>query len=121
MYDVKVEFFDQTKFRRSFVRDTSKYLWDYIKEFSEFINVGNLGSGQHYELEKIHTPGDLVEQTYEIFIEARNGIFFQLAHFRRSDNGNWLVASRVYKDKELLFEHISDKYPRNDRGEIDWY
>ena len=59
------------------------------------------------------------KRNFNIFFSARNGWFNQLLRFRKI-NGQWVQATRVERDGEVLYERIDDNYPRTKDGSIDW-
>lgn len=59
------------------------------------------------------------KRNFNIFFSARNGWFDQLLRFRKI-NGQWVQATRVERDGEVLYERIDDNYPRAKDGGIDW-
>lgn len=63
--------------------------------------------------------GEGDKRNFNIFFSARNGWFNQLLRFRKI-NGQWVQATRVERDGEVLYERIDDNYPRTKEGSVDW-
>lgn len=76
-----------------------------VPGFCKAGSVWNLGSGN--------------QGKFNIFWVARNGGFTQLLRFIKID-GKWHSATRVDRENIVLFEQVSEGYPRNTQGEIDW-
>lgn len=55
---------------------------------------------------------------FNVFFTARNGSFSQQLRFKRI-NGSWVSATKVEKG-EQKFEEVSDYYPRNESGQVEW-
>jgi hypothetical protein len=56
---------------------------------------------------------------FNIFYTARNGHFVQLLRFRRVGD-EWLYATKVERDGDILFEDIQDGYQIDSNGQIQW-
>jgi hypothetical protein len=86
------------------------------------LNVGNVSLSHAYNLRIWKLP-NLDQQSYNIFIMARNGSFTQLLRFRRV-NGEWISATKVMrrngKDSVVLLEEIDKSFPRDATGQVDW-
>jgi hypothetical protein len=89
------------------------------------INVSDTveGWGRIYFNKSLPITRDGKEHAYNVFIFARNGSWSQQLKVINV-NGECSYASRVYRDggkkENLLFEHISDDFRKNYKGDIDW-
>jgi hypothetical protein len=56
------------------------------------------------------------KQGYNIFYNARNGVWHQMLRFANV-NGQWLQATKVYRsDGKLVFDNVSNNFPKD----VDW-
>jgi hypothetical protein len=54
-----------------------------------------------------------------VFFVARNGSYMQQYRRVRVDDG-WAIAIRVELNGKQVLEEISEKFPRNEAGDIEW-
>jgi hypothetical protein len=82
------------------------------------IHIGNLTSGWSRGITSWQetVPGQL---RLNIFFVARNGRYIQLYRRQRIKDG-WAIATRVEHNGKYVLEEVSDSFPRNKNGEIDW-
>jgi hypothetical protein len=66
-----------------------------------------------------HLPNDADQQSYNIFLSARNGGIFQQIRFRRI-NGQWRIAMRVIRENKVLIEDGREYLPRDEKGQAIW-
>lgn len=87
------------------------------REFST--SLGDLVPN-HGRALKQHIPlGAGNSRRFNIFFSARNGSFTQILRLKRID-GVWRHALKVTRNNDLIHKDISDEYPRNIEGGIDW-
>ena len=84
--------------------------------------IGNISGKQSLQIFDIpFSESD--QKTYTIYFSARNGFFYQHLLLSHTE-GHWQYAIQVNKDtngeREILFEKISDQYPRDERGTVQW-
>lgn len=82
------------------------------------INIGDL-TPNHAIMGCRWVMENPIRNRYNIFFTARNGSFTQLLRLAKVDD-RWVVANRVMRETEILFEKIDKNYPLNDSGEVDW-
>lgn len=82
------------------------------------IHIGNLAPkfARYVVPWKETVPGQL---RLNIFFAARNGSYTQLYRRLRVHDG-WAIATRVEHNGKDVLEEVSDSFPRNQKGEIDW-
>jgi hypothetical protein len=82
------------------------------------IHIGNLRPGLARDVISWQetVPGQL---RLNIFFVARNGSYTQLYRRQRIKDG-WAIATRVEHNGKYVLEEVSDSFPRNKNGEIDW-
>ena len=81
-------------------------------------HIGKLapGSARNVVLWNETVPGQL---RLNIFFAARNGTYTQLYRRLRVHDG-WATDNRVEHNGKNVLEKISDNFPRDQKGEIDW-
>lgn len=89
-------------------------------------NPGNLGAGLTQILDQALLDLTGTSKRYTIQFSARNGSFVQELRMRKTDDGIWHSALRVKRldagpNPPILFTKISDGYPKEPDGSIDWH
>ena len=90
------------------------------------ISIGDIGEKNETMSKVFNHPIPLSagsEHSYNILFSARNGSWEESLKIVNA-NGKQVEAIQVRRrigDKKLLFEQIDDGFPRNSKGEIDWY
>lgn len=82
------------------------------------IHIGNLTPGFARSVGSwIETNQDQLR--LNIFFVARNGSYTQEYRRVRVKNG-WAIATRVEYNKKYVIEEVSDSYPRDSNGTVNW-
>lgn len=89
-----------------------------ISQSETHINIGNMITGTASMIRQFPL-GDSTERDFNIFFSARNGLYTQMLRLRKINN-KWYSATKVEKNDKVVFEQIQEKYPRNEKGEVDW-
>lgn len=89
-----------------------------IEASEKIIQIAEIPPKHHLVAEKVHLK-DVTKKRYNIFFTCRNGSFRQLLRIVRKAR-RLIYATRVTRGKEIIFEQISQDYPRNDSNEIEW-
>jgi len=112
LYDVKLRMVDidvpvvQPKAYLMEAREWRRAFGDLIPSHGKALKEEiNLGKGQ--------------SRRFNLFFSARNGSFHQLLRFKKIE-GVWRHALQVWRANQLVFEEISDKYPRDKEGKVNW-
>jgi hypothetical protein len=95
----------------------------YFSKNEKRLDLGNLESGA-WGLQPKFELTDSPIQGFNVFFEARNGVWEQMIRIRKIDNNfQWAtkVIRKLESTEEILYEHTSEKFPLNDKGKIDWY
>ena len=118
LYEVEADIVDLAKFRKIL---ESGLTWLNYSSASTVINIGNTveGHGRSHLGKELPIARDGKEHAYNVFIFARNGYWDQQLKVINV-NGECFSATRVYKDKKLIYEHIPDNFRKNYNGEINW-
>lgn len=91
-----------------------------LSKFEDYISIGNIGPKKAMmKAMTVSLPEQCNEYFINIFFNARNGSCTQMLRFKKIE-GKWVVANKVERDSEVVFERISDKYPRNADGNVEW-
>lgn len=88
------------------------------QDFEQTFSVGTLLPNQINNLCKLTISEQETSKNFNIFFSARNGMFHEQLRLKKI-NHEWVSALKVDRDKTLL-EAVSDKYPRNDDGQVEW-
>ncbi len=93
-------------------------------KYETIYKAGNLGSEQTIlEFLSWKLPNDREHQGYNVFITTRNGSILQMIRFRYVD-GRWRLATKIIrgrgKNEVVLLEEVDPKFPRDERGQIQW-
>lgn len=80
-------------------------------------SFGNLSPG-FSKGHEIWNLGNGARRDFNIFWTARNGGFTQLMRFRRIGD-RWTSATKVEREG-TIFEKVTEGYPRNAEGGVDW-
>ena len=92
------------------------------KNFSRsetYLQLGNLIPG-HVKLMQVNISlGSGSSRNFNIFYTARNGSFTQLLRYRRV-NGDWIYATKVFREDVTLHEQVPEGFPLNANGAIEW-
>jgi hypothetical protein len=82
--------------------------------------IGNLSPGLA-SLTAIRIPQDGKDLMFNIFFVARNGTWTQFLRMPWIGDG-WGKASKIVRDRDgaVVLREVSDNFPRNEKGEIDW-
>jgi len=116
MYDVMVRAVDidipvdLTRGRLS-LDDLAKREW--TRQF------GDLVPGHAKVLRESIDLGSGTSRRFNLFFSARNGSFYQLLRCKRVD-GIWKAALQVWKNDQMMFEHVASGYPLNELGHVEW-
>jgi hypothetical protein len=113
IYDVEARIVDLDKFA------TAQTSEEEIGALAgENIHVGNLTRGFSRAITawKETIPGQL---RLNVFFVARNGSYTQNYRRVRVEDG-CAIAIRVNHNGEYVLEEVSEKYPRNESGEVEW-
>jgi hypothetical protein len=71
--------------------------------------------------DKPWTPDDNApEHHFTAQISTRTGLVFEELILHRTDNNQWMRASRVRQGMRTLEEDVDSSWPRNDKGQIEW-
>jgi hypothetical protein len=113
IYDVEARTVDLDRFAAS--RNPQEEIEALI---GKTVRVGNLTCG--FSREIVAWNETIAGQLrLNIFFVARNGSYIQ--NYRRIRvNDGWAIAIRVALNGKYVFEEISDGYPRNESGEVEW-
>lgn len=116
LYDVKIRVVDiDVPFK--IVDGTISMDSNSSREFSA--SLGDLIPNHGKTLQQ-HIPlGTGNSRRFNVFFSARNGSFTQILRLKRI-NGVWRHALTVTRNNDLIHKDISDDYPRNVDGSIDW-
>ncbi|MFM4922410.1 hypothetical protein [Aeromonas dhakensis] len=83
------------------------------------VNIGNMIPSHASMVQKWEIESE-PEQSYNIFLTARNGSFTQLLRLKKV-NGAWVCATKIMnKNNEILHEQIDDNYPKEADGSVTW-
>ena len=118
LYDVSLRIVDVQKFLKS--KDNPNDPSMESRELSiTHINVGNVTPEAMIDLQSWKLESH-PEQTYNIFISARNGYFIQTLRLLKID-GSWHSATQIMnRERATIFEEASDKFPRDSEGKLFW-
>lgn len=125
LFDVSVRIADLEKMN-ALHEQMKNMTMDAMMQASKLLNVGNMTPNTAITRNDVRwdLPTEVERMAYNIFINARNGNFVQTYNFRRV-NGHWKRAYRVFRqaagEQKPLYEWANDDYPRNDKGEIEWF
>jgi hypothetical protein len=95
----------------------------YLSQNEKRLEIGALRSGA-WGLQPDIVLSDEPTQGFNIFFEARNGTWVQMVRIRKVGDGyQWStkVIKRINDVDQVLYEHRSEEFPLNDKGEVDWY
>ena len=120
LYDISFGIVDLQKFDSAKETGQLGSMDLYRKEF----RGGNLHPNSGFSVGTLQLP-NADEQDYNVFFIARNGHWTQELRFRRVA-GRWKKATRVSwhnagVDDAPVYEQIDSDFPRNDKGEVEWY
>jgi hypothetical protein len=114
IYDVNARIVDLQKFEK--IKDNLTL--QTINQSETHINIGNMIKGTASMIRQFPL-GNTSKRDFNIFFSARNGLYTQLLRLRKV-NDEWVSATKVEKNGEVIFEKIDDNFPRSKKGEIDW-
>ena len=120
VYDVSVRIVDLQKFnvvKKSLTLET-------MAETQTVLPVGNVSPRQAPVLGKCTLP-NTQQQSFNVFISARNGFVTQLIRLQRI-KGFWKSATKVtrkiYEENKsvVLLEKVDPEFPRDNTGQVQW-
>ena len=112
LYDLTVRIVDLDKFNEHAGNP------EYAHVFEKIFSIGTMLPKQFNNLCTISMSDQENSKSFNIFFSARNGMFHELLRLKKINN-EWVSAIKVDREKTLL-ESVSDSYPKNAAGEIDW-
>jgi len=112
LYDLTIRVVDLDKFNAHSANP--KATRDYEKRFS----IGTMLPKHFSDLCTVSLSEEECSKRFNIFFYARNGMFHEQLRLKK-ENNEWLSAIKVDRDKTLL-ESVSENYPKNMSGEVDW-
>jgi hypothetical protein len=93
-----------------------------IRSMQETLKIGDVAADEH--IGKLYIPISMSttseEHSFNIFFTARNGSWSESLKLVNK-NGKYLQALQVRRGDKVLFEQIADGFPRNQKGDINWY
>ena len=107
-YGVRIRMFDDTEKdgTAQIVRD-----WNYAE----------MGAHQAFMDDQPWAPPDgKLQRHFTATISTRTGIVTEELMLKKTENDQWMRASRVMQGMRLLETDIDSAWPRNSRGEVDW-
>lgn len=118
LYDVSIRIVDLDKFEQI----KGNLSLQALAHSDTILNPGNLSPNQASMLGAWEIPEKGLR--WNIFFAARNGFFTQRLRLLRV-SGHWASATTVIRDAlgkepETLLEKISEDFPRNSEGEVEW-
>jgi hypothetical protein len=123
LYDVSVIILDNKKLKKPRTMTVNSINAITIANESKVgaIQIGNMFVNAVAQVMHLKLDPVVESQTFEIVMSARNGSFTESLRLRRI-NGQWLSAIKVTRGKaeEKIYERISEAFPRDEKGEIDW-
>jgi len=123
LYGVIARFTDQEKWRKMSELPSRLSTSDLLSYFPER-HIGDTTEIRALRLAPIPISNN-AEHSFNISFTARNRSWVQSLKLISID-GKYFVATQVHSTKgqkrdKLLHEHIDDGFPRNEKGEIEWY
>lgn len=121
LYDVQTRIVDLEKF--GLIKDNLTR--ERLAQAETLIAVGNLAPKSAASLREWVLP-KAEKQSYNIFVNARNGFTAQLTRLRRV-NGRWKSATKVMRvgdsgetESAPLYVNVDPEFPRDEAGEVQW-
>lgn len=112
LYDLTVRVVDLDKFNEYSGNP------EYAHVFEKTFSIGTMLPKQFNNLCTVSISDQENSKSFNIFFSARNGMFHELLRLKKINN-EWVSAIKVDREKTLL-ESVSDNYPKNTAGEIEW-
>ena len=112
LYDLSIRVVDLEKFNEHIGNPENMHI------YQQTFSIGTMLPRQRNNLCAIPISNHEVSKSFNIFFSARNGMFHELLRLKKI-NSEWESAIKVEREKTLL-EAISNNYPKNSDGEIDW-
>lgn len=93
--------------------------YEKLKEIESVKNIGNIKNDSAIDYGRFTVPDEINSVHYYYRFSARNGFWEQKIRMVRVDN-RFEQAYKVYHGEKILKEGVSNKFPRNEKGEIEW-
>lgn len=116
MYDVKVRMVD---IDIPIDRTAGSISLDDLAKREWSRSFGDLVPGHSKVLSEALDLSAAESHRFNLFFSARNGSFHQLLRCKKI-GGTWMTAVQVWRNNNIVFEHVSDGYPRNSQGAVEW-
>ncbi len=120
LYDVGIRMVNLE--RAAAVEEGEVLTYEMATQADTVYNPGNLSPNQARVLGSLELPNE-EQQSYNVFIGARNGFVTQLIRLRHI-NGRWKKALKVVRDYEgeelVLLEKVDPEFPLDETGQVQW-
>ena len=112
LYDLTIRVVDLDKFNEHSANP------EYAHTFEKTFSIGTMLPKQFNNLCTMSMSDQENSKSFNIFFSARNGMFQELLRLKKINN-EWVSAIKVDREKTLL-EFVSENYPKNAAGEVEW-
>jgi len=90
-----------------------------VQQAEIYLTIGNMIKGTASSVLREVRLGHGPKRDFNIFFNARNGLYVQLLRLRKVDS-KWVSAIKVERNNETVFEQVAEKFPRDEEGKINW-